>query len=139
MPNHFTLDQLKKSACAGRNAELFVEVKPASKKAKYRNEKVEWQGEIFDSKKEYHHYRELLLRQKAGDIGQLRRQVKYLLIEANEEERKTEYWADFVYLDATTGQTIVEDVKSEATRKLPTYIIKRKLMLSVHAIKIKEV
>jgi len=95
----------------------------------------------------------LLLKQ--GLIGQLRLQVKYLLIEPVTEpvigkrgkplkrprtiERKTEYWADFVYIDALTGETIVEDVKSEATRKKESYIIKRKLMLEKYGIKIKEV
>jgi len=67
------------------------------------------------------------------------RQVRYLLIEANETEKKCEYWADFRYKIQATGETVVEDVKSEMTRKLSTYVMKRKLMKSVHGISIKEV
>ena len=41
--------------------------------------------------------------------------------------RKMEYIADFTYTDGE-GRFIVEDVKSEATRKNPVYAIKKKLM-----------
>jgi hypothetical protein len=44
-----------------------------------------------------------------------------------------------VYQDAHTGKIVVEDVKSEATKKKESYIIKRKLMLSVYGIKISEI
>ena len=53
-------------------------------------------------------------------------------------ERKCCYVADFVYVDNNTGETIVEDTKSEATRT-PEYIIKRKLMLFIYKIQIHEV
>lgn len=53
-------------------------------------------------------------------------------------EQRAIYTADFVYEDAVTGQTIVEDVKSEYTRKEKDYILRRKLMLHVHGIRIKE-
>lgn len=51
-------------------------------------------------------------------------------------ERKVEYVADFVYTDVETGENIVEDTKGIRTTE---YIIKRKLMLAVHSIRIKEV
>lgn len=44
--------------------------------------------------------------------------------------------ADFQYQDAKTGNLVVEDTKGVRTKD---YIIKRKLMLSVYDIKIKEV
>jgi hypothetical protein len=47
------------------------------------------------------------------------------------------YISDFVYLE--NGQKIVEDVKSEYTRKLPVYRLKKKLVKAVHGIDIKEV
>jgi len=135
-----TLDDIRNSACASLNQHLFTEpAAKTAKRAKYRNEKVEWNGEVFDSRKEYNRYRQLLLLLKAGHIGQLRRQVKYLLIEANETEKKCEYWADFEYVLCDTGAKVVEDVKSEATRKLPVFVMKRKLMKSVYNIQIKEV
>lgn len=51
-------------------------------------------------------------------------------------ERPCRYVADFVYTDRATGQTVVEDTKGVRTKE---YIIKRKLMLHVHGIRIKEV
>ena len=53
-------------------------------------------------------------------------------------ERKVCYVADFVYTDAETGELIVEDTKSEAT-KTKDFVIKRKLMLAIHGIRVREV
>lgn len=50
-------------------------------------------------------------------------------------ERKVEYRADFVYFDAEDN-LVVEDAKGVRT---PDYIIKRKLMLWLYGIKIREV
>lgn len=135
----FNIDDIKNSKVGAINAHLFIEPTPKKKKAKYNNEKVEYEGIIFDSRKEYKRYRELLILQKAGLIGLLQMQVSFLLIAKSETERECKYVADFVYIDAKSGAKIVEDVKSEMTRKLPTYIMKRKLMASIHKIQIKEV
>lgn len=51
-------------------------------------------------------------------------------------EKSCKYIADFVYTDNETGQTVVEDTKGVQTKE---YIIKRKLMLYLHGIRIKEV
>lgn len=51
-------------------------------------------------------------------------------------ERSVKYIADFVYTDKATGQTVVEDTKGVRTKE---YIIKRKLMLYLHGIRIKEI
>jgi hypothetical protein len=108
---------------------------------KYHNKKVVRDGETFDSVKEYHHWIELCLMEKAGLISDLQRQVKYVLIPSQKEGKKTierecSYKADFVYTDNETGETVVEDVKGMRTE---VYKIKRKLMLWVHHIKIVEV
>ena len=50
-------------------------------------------------------------------------------------EQAVVYYADFVYL-TREGKRIVEDVKGVRT---PDFVIKRKLMLYIHKIKIKEV
>jgi hypothetical protein len=76
--------------------------------------------------------------QRDGRISNLREQVRYEVIPKQQGERATAYIADFVYTDER-GDTVVEDVKSDVTRKLPAYIMKRKLMLLVHGIKIVEV
>lgn len=103
------------------------------KKGKYGNKKDTVNGITFDSKKEAKRYKELLLLQKAGEIGQLRLQVPYELNPGGTHSLK--YLADFVYVDAKTGETIVEDVKGFRTRE---YKKKRRLMLKVHGITIKE-
>ena len=124
---------------------------------KYNATKVTVDGHAFDSKHEANRYLELKLLERAGEISDLRLQVEYELIPnqyATEErygkngrrlkdkeillERKCCYVADFVYTDNRTGETVVEDTKSEATRT-PEYIIKRKLMLHKYGIGIREV
>ncbi len=52
-------------------------------------------------------------------------------------EKNAVYTADFVYNNAD-GNIIVEDTKSEYTRKEKDYVLRRKLMLHVHNIKIRE-
>ena len=125
-------------------------------KNKYYNIKTKSSdGIVFDSHKEARRWEQLLLLQKAGKITELRRQVAYELIPAQYEtyprfskngdrlkdgcrllERAVNYVADFVYTDAETGENIVEDTKGFKTKD---YKIKRKLMLAVHSIRIKEV
>lgn len=51
-------------------------------------------------------------------------------------EQKAVYTADFVYV--RDGETVVEDVKSDITRKEADYVLRRKLMLHVHGIRILE-
>lgn len=95
----------------------------------------------FDSKKEEGRWQQLLFLQKAGKIHNLRRQVKFELIPAQYQdgrcvERAVTYYADFTYMEG--NRLVVEDVKSKITRKQPEYIIKRKLLLWVHHIRIRE-
>lgn len=52
-------------------------------------------------------------------------------------EQNAVYTADFVYKDKD-GNEIVEDTKSEITRKEADYVLRRKLMLHVHGIRILE-
>lgn len=88
---------------------------------------------LFDSGREAERYFELRILERAGKISDLRRQVPYLLIPAQKGERKCEYIADFVYRE--NGEEIVEDCKGYRTE---VYRLKRKLMLYVHGIKIRE-
>lgn len=119
---------------------------------KYHSKKVEFDGLTFDSKREARRYQELDLLQQSGQITDLKRQVKYTLIPAQREpstvgargaikqgkliERECSYLADFVYKVVETGQIVVEDTKGMRTKD---YIIKRKLMLFVYGIQIKEI
>ena len=88
--------------------------------------------------------------QQAGEIANLRRQVKFVLIPTQREpskigtrggvkkgkllERECAYIADFVYTE--NGKIVVEDTKGLRTKD---YIIKRKLMVRVYGIRIREV
>lgn len=108
-------------------------------RSKYGNRKVQRDGMTFDSKKEARRWSELLLLEKAGAIQNLQRQVRYELIPSQRiagkvVERACNYIADFVYEE--DGQTVVEDTKGFKT---PEYIIKRKLLLWRHGIRIREV
>lgn len=124
----------------------------ANQKSKYGANKTVIDGIEFDSKREAKRWTELKLLERAGVIRDLDRQVKFVLIPAQREadtigargairkgkiiERECAYVADFVYIDTETGETVVEDTKGFKTKD---YIIKRKLMLWVHKIKIMEV
>ena len=107
--------------------------------SKYKSRKVRVGGLVFDSRKEYIRWYELVLLQKAGQISDLNRQVKFELIPSQRiagkvVERACSYVADFVYTE--NGKTVVEDTKGFKTKD---YIIKRKLMLWVHGIRVVEV
>lgn len=125
---------------------------------KYNNKKSIVDGINFDSKKEAKRYEVLKALEKAGVIHDLQRQVKYMLIPAQYErtdeiytkgkdkgkpkkgrliERECAYYADFVYY--RDGKLIVEDVKGYRDgQAYNLFVIKRKLMLYVHGIIVKE-
>lgn len=90
-------------------------------------------GQVFDSVKEYHRWGMLRLLERAGRISDLKRQVSYELIPKQKGERACNYVADFTYME--DGKLVVEDCKGFRT---PEYRLKRKLMLWVHGIRIKE-
>ena len=119
---------------------------------KYGNHKVTIDGETFDSKHEATRYLELKMLEKAGKIYDLQRQVKFVLVPAQYEpdtvgprggkikgkliEKELSYYADFVYFDEETKETVVEDAKGVRT---PEYVIKRKLLLWLKGYRIREV
>ncbi|MBQ8393825.1 MAG: DUF1064 domain-containing protein [Clostridia bacterium] len=132
---------------------------------KYHNIKTKtFSGKVYDSRKEARRSAELNLLQRAGELNllqrageikDLREQVKFVLIPTQYEtverysktgkrlkdgqiliEKECSYYADFVYIDVKTGNTVVEDTKGVRTE---AYKIKRKLMLQVHGIRIKEI
>lgn len=119
-------------------------------RSKYGAKKVEYDGMVFDSKRECRRYKELEILQQIGAISELRTQVKFVLIPAQREadtvgkrggiikgnliEREVSYIADFVYVE--NDKTVVEDAKGMRT---PEYILKRKMMLYFYGIRIKEV
>lgn len=110
------------------------------KESKYKNKKVRDGDRVYDSKKEHKRAQELYLLERAGEISELRGQVRFDLlpsqrIDGKVVERACSYIADFVYKDKE-GRLVVEDTKGVKTKD---YIIKRKLMLYVHGIRVREV
>ena len=103
--------------------------------SKYNSTKIRVDGRLFDSKAEAARWQELSLLERAGEITELERQVEYELIPKQKGERAVKYIADFRYVD-NEGKTVVEDTKKVKT---PVWIIKRKLMLRVHGIRVREV
>ena len=81
------------------------------------------------------------LLQRAGEINGLARQQRFKLIPSQRDksgrviERAVDYVADFVYV-TTDGEMVVEDTKGFKTKD---YIIKRKLMLWIHGIRVREI
>lgn len=127
-------------------------------KSKYNNKKVSVDGIVFDSIKEARRYTELKALERAGQITDLELQKTFVLIPAQYEtvetgelykigkkkgqpktkrvclEESVKYKADFCY--KKNGVLIVEDTKGMRTHD---YIIKRKLMLFIHGIRIREI
>ena len=99
----------------------------------------------FDSRREARRYMDLWLMQRAGEISGLRTQVKYPLLPKQvrsdgTKERAIDYVADFVYEQG--GQTVVEDSKgfrNTASAAYRVFVMKRKLMLYIHGISVREV
>jgi hypothetical protein len=117
---------------------------------KYNAKKTVIDGIEFDSKKEARRFAVLKSLESAGMISDLQRQVEFVLIPEQREpdtigsrggihkgkviERKCSYIADFVYRE--NGNLVVEDAKG---MRLPDYVIKRKLLLYIHGLRIREV
>jgi hypothetical protein len=110
---------------------------PRGAGSKYRNEA---EGG-FDSKKEARRHRQLRILEAACAIRDLEHHKRFLLVPEQRDasgaliERAVYYEADFTYVDVPSGEFIAEDTKGVRT---PLYILKRKLMLFVHRIRVRE-
>ena len=124
------------------------------KVSKYRNKKVSFQGEEFDSKRELQRYLVLKDAESKGIIQNLQKQVKFELIPKIEEDivihlktkdkiqRKTiqlpiVYRADFVY--EKDGVKVVEDIKISEYLLPKEYLLKEKLFRWKYGFSIKRV
>ena len=123
---------------------------------KYHNRKVTVDGITFDSVKEANRYKELKVLERAGQVHDLQLQVKFKLIPAQREwtdettksgkpkkgkviEHEVSYIADFTYKNRY-GLLVVEDVKGyKKGEAYALFVLKRKLMLWIHGIRLKEI
>lgn len=134
MGRRFTIQDLKESKVADINPHLLDQSEEKKKKkSKYNNKKTEVNGIEFDSIREAKRYKHLLFLQKIGEIAFLKLQVPYELNPGG--THSLVYIADFVYMEAKTGNWVIEDSKGMRTAE---YRKKRRLMKKVHGITIKE-
>ena len=139
MPEHIVLD-LRNEADANRaRAMLGIESKPAETATKKRRSKYNAQpetvdGQRFASRREANRYCVLRALLQAGAIRDLHCQVPFVL--SVNGQKICRYIADFVYILTETGETVTEDAKGMRT---PVYKLKKRLMLAIHGIVIKEV
>ena len=114
----------------------------AKRKNKFGNRRgTVFNGEKYDSSKELKHHQMLELARNAQDpkerVIRIRRQVPFDLLEKQEGEREIRYFADFV-VDYADGYSEVHDTKSPPTRADKAYVMKRKMMLKFHGVRIRE-
>jgi hypothetical protein len=90
-------------------------------KNKYNSKKVRDSSgkKLFDSTKEAKRYAELELMLRAGVIGNLQKQVPFVILEPfitknGDKIRGIIYKADFVYYDNEKKTLVIEDVKGTA-------------------------
>lgn len=87
--------------------------------AKYGNRVFEVDGVLWHSQAEFARWRELQLLEQAGQVSDLRRQVRYELVpgfrdNTGKRQRAVTWTADFVYKEG--GRTVAEDVKGVQVR-----------------------
>lgn len=109
------------------------------KTSKYRNVKIVIDGEKFDSKREANHWHLLKLREKAGEIYHLQRQVPFDLlcptdVSLGETAVVAQYIADMTYMEQT--QRHVVDTKGVRTQ---IYKLKKKWLELQDGVVIEEV
>lgn len=135
--NIISVDDLPEKYRCQAEEKLMKQRKPTTrnttmpKRSKYGNKKCEKNGIKFDSQKEMNRFIVLKHMLDEGEIKDLKLQHHFTLHGAfktveGEPIKKIEYIADFTYMK--NGQFIVEDVKSEITRKNPVYVMKKKMM-----------
>lgn len=105
------------------------------KRSKYGNQRCTVDGHTFASKKEAERYLVLRAQQDEGAIEDLSLQPRLPIVVNG--ETVCHYVGDFAY--SIAGVRMIEDVKSEITRKNPVYRLKAKLVLACHGITILEV
>lgn len=99
--------------------------------AKYRSKETVVDGTTFDSKHEAERWSINLIREKAGQISGLKRQVK---IPLTVNRTHCGYLiVDFAYIE--NGVTVYEDAKGFKT---PLYRLKKRLVKAIHRIEILE-
>ena len=93
------------------------------KAPKYRNRKTTVDGLDFDSQGEANHWFKLKLRERAGEITGLKRQVRYDL-HGVDGRKVCAIVPDYEYTIAATGELVTADFKGTVQ---PMFLLKAKL------------
>ena len=116
-----------------RNGTKPREPKPR-RVSKYKNKRVVYDNQNFDSKAECQHYINLKLLKEKGEISDFKRQVPYVLQEGypcpetGRKIRPITYIADFV-VTYPDGRESVQDVKGSKGFMTEIFKIKRKMFM----------
>jgi hypothetical protein len=111
---------------------------------KYHAQMCTVDGIRFDSTKEARRYEELKVLAAAGVILALELQPEFSIIvlerwrDDGEQILCGRYRADFRYVDAQSGEVVIEDTKSGPT-KTTAYRLRKRLAEAIHGIRIREV
>lgn len=112
-------------------------------KSKYNSHKIRTPYGIFDSQTELDRFFNLMQMQRDGKIRELKRQVEFEVLPRlmrtvtiqlktktktvqRVEERNVKYTPDFTYYEGDVW--VIEEVKSDATKKAKDYPLRKKLM-----------
>ena len=143
MPPHLREKVKRQIIQEGREAEFGLGGKAESGKktgkgAKYKNRITYVSGIRFASESEAERYQVLMIRLAAGEIEKLKLQPEFTITESYQlpdgrRVKAQRYRADFSYIEKATGELVVEDVKSEAT-KTRVFINKAKLLYELYGI-----
>ena len=127
--------ELAEMVSRGCTVEGETAVPPSKKQLKYRNHPVTTDDGFFHSTGESTRWEILKGWEEKGKIRDLQRQVKIEIIDSAfwySEARFLPpiFWnVDFLYYHNEISRWYIEDWKSEVTRKLPDYKMKRQLFL----------
>lgn len=133
--------RLNRYPAAIRQAIAAAGDEPATKRPKYGNHKVVYDGHKFDSKLERDTYVELRLQEAAGIIADLEVHPRYVFFDTDTAGTSREvcrYTPDFRYRVVRTGAIEVVDCKTFSTRT-QSYGIKKRWMRIRFGIRIVEV
>lgn len=109
---------------------------PVAKANKFKAVKTTIDNITFDSKKEAARYVKLKLAEQCGTISGLELQPRFQIV--INDIYIGRYTADFRYAKSD-GEIVIEDVKSDATRKTEAYRLRKKIVEALHSITITEV
>lgn len=102
---------------------------------KYRAVRTIVDGVAFHSKRESEAWQYLKIRERAGEIKDLKRQVPFELYGSTKDGSITQlicrYVADFQYFDVKKNQTVIADSKGVKTA---LFILRSKMMKASHGI-----